>query len=222
MDPHSPLWLSGQHYPAQYLIRQTRSMSRAQRGMVIMPKPPPPSSAMAAVKDFDLPDDDMFYQLKQQRLRESPLCNQQISCQLVEEHSLPIQLKCTHHIQCAPEEVCVCVALFPGPIPSVSMLKRLGSLGDEAMCVCVGILWISLISSFFPCPPPSFGCPRVRELMENWLSKEMAVLLFYFLTVWHFIVVHLLTIATPTLSQRFVRCFSLYSQFINLHIWLIS
>ena len=125
-----------------------------------MPKPPPPSSAMAAVKDFDLPDDDMFYQLKQQRLRESPLCNQQISCQLVEEHSLPIQLKCTHHIQCAPEEVCVCVALFPGPIPSVSMLKRLGSLGDEAMCVCVGILWISLISSFFPCPPPFLQVPQ--------------------------------------------------------------
>ena len=123
MDPHSPLWLSGQHYPAQYLIRQTRSMSRAKRGIVIMPKPPP-SGAMATVKDFDLPD-DMFYQLKQQRLRESfPSCCQQIICKLVERDNAPIQLKCTRHIQCVPGEVHVCV------------------------CVCVHVcIWIILISS---------------------------------------------------------------------------
>ena len=110
MDPHSPLWLSGQHYPAQYLIRQTRSMSRAKRGIVIMPKPPP-SGAMATVKDFDLPD-DMFYQLKQQRLRESPpSCCRQITCKLVERDNAPIQLKCTRHIQCAPGEVHVCACV---------------------------------------------------------------------------------------------------------------
>lgn len=85
-------------------------MSRAQRGIITMPRLPP-SGAMAVVKDFDLPDDDAFYQLKQQRLRESPLscCDRQITCQLVDNNHGPIELKCTRHIQCAPGEVCVYV-----------------------------------------------------------------------------------------------------------------
>ncbi len=29
-DPHSPIWIEGQSYPAQYLVRQTRSMSHKQ------------------------------------------------------------------------------------------------------------------------------------------------------------------------------------------------
>lgn len=113
-DPHSPFWLSGQHYPAQYLIRHTRSMSRAHRGMVTMPKPPP-SGITATIKDFDLPDDDVFRHLKEQRLREPPStnqqppsCSQRMSCRLEEGHNVPIQLKCTHHIQCARGEVCTC------------------------------------------------------------------------------------------------------------------
>lgn len=88
-------------------------MSRAHRGLgvVTMPKPPPCST----IKDFDLPDDDMFCHLKEQRLKEPPSTNQQppscyqeMSCRLEEGHNIPIQLKCTHHIPCAPGEVCMC------------------------------------------------------------------------------------------------------------------
>ena len=30
-DPHTPIWLKGYHYPAQYLTRQTRSMTALQQ-----------------------------------------------------------------------------------------------------------------------------------------------------------------------------------------------
>ena len=41
-DPHVPIWLSGLGYPAQYYVRQTRSMSqRGQSDVVEIPLPTP-------------------------------------------------------------------------------------------------------------------------------------------------------------------------------------
>ena len=106
MDPHSPVWLSGQHYPAQYLIRQTRSMSKAKMrpGPVAIPKPPP--SDTIPVEDFDLPDNDTFYPLKHQRIEESLLsCCSEINCKLIEDGHPTRKLKCIRHILCATQEV---------------------------------------------------------------------------------------------------------------------
>lgn len=100
-DPHSPVWLSGQHYPAQYLIRQTRSMSKAQghqAGSLIKLKPP--LNMTLPVREFDLPD-DMFFHLKQERmLRSSHNHSSCIQCELVDGLESTVGLRCTEVIPC--------------------------------------------------------------------------------------------------------------------------
>lgn len=89
VSPHSPLWLEGFDYPAQYLVRHTRSMT----SRFASPEPPPPpplvvsvplhsvtlspsfrlprlpSNASLQVMDFCLPDDDSFLALKLRKLK---------------------------------------------------------------------------------------------------------------------------------------------------------
>ena len=87
-SPHSPLWLDGLDYPAQYVVRQTRSMTSRYEAP---PLSPPPESLIVSIPrhlvelcsfsrllqlpknietiDFYLPD-DRFLELKLQKLRE--------------------------------------------------------------------------------------------------------------------------------------------------------
>lgn len=91
-DPHSPVWISGQLYPAQYLIRHTRSMSRAQ-GHTTPPliKLKLPKNMPCEEREFELPD-DMFWELKQEHLLQNKSSN--IRCELVKDGSV-VQLSCT-------------------------------------------------------------------------------------------------------------------------------
>lgn len=91
VSPHSPLWLEGFDYPAQYLVRHTRSMT-SRFASPEAPPPPPcplvvsvplhsvtlspsfrlprlPSNASLQVMDFCLPDDDSFLALKLRKLK---------------------------------------------------------------------------------------------------------------------------------------------------------
>ncbi|XP_019853726.1 PREDICTED: uncharacterized protein LOC100634943 [Amphimedon queenslandica] len=87
-SPHSPLWLDGLDYPAQYVVRQTRSMTSR---FETPPLSPPPHSLVVSIPrhlvglcsvsrplqlpnnieriDFYLPD-DRFLELKLQKLQE--------------------------------------------------------------------------------------------------------------------------------------------------------
>ena len=95
-DPHSPIWISGEHYPAQYLIRQTRSMSKIQKlkpnTIALQIKPP---SIVLPEKDFDLPN-DTFLSLKLLKLKQ---CNSHaypsdFECHLAKDLGTPVELKC--------------------------------------------------------------------------------------------------------------------------------
>ena len=88
-DPHSPIWLEDQYYPAQYLVRHTRSMTTKsstthpdlvvsipiqhynvhvamKRRPILIPKLVTP----IPVSDFDLPD-IVFEQIKLQKLEQT-------------------------------------------------------------------------------------------------------------------------------------------------------
>lgn len=84
-NPHSPIWLQDQHFPAQYLVRHTRSMTKRDKALhnnfvvsisihhynavtkqLLVPKLPYP----LPVTDFDLPD-AMFGQIKLEKLQQT-------------------------------------------------------------------------------------------------------------------------------------------------------
>ena len=82
-SPHVPIWVDGMNYPAQYLIRQTRSMTARlaalnnlvvsiPRHLISLEKPILPKLSKSAVKtlDFFLPDNDVFLHLKLQKLKD--------------------------------------------------------------------------------------------------------------------------------------------------------
>lgn len=103
-DPHSPIWISGEHYPAQYLIRQTRSMSKSQRQKSdsILTQMPVPSHTLPE-KDFELPD-ELFLDLKLAKLNRT--YTSEIDCELVKASCTPVKLKCIQITSCLSEKVC--------------------------------------------------------------------------------------------------------------------